>query len=231
MESLPQELIDKFIDNLPHYSLRSCSLVGRRWRRRSQERIFAAVTFSSERGLALRCANIPQGPDSGVLSYVRCARFQNIHSWREPALFGRILRALTSMTSLLMHNATIPRPHDLPSSVSFSEFGKNIDWVTLLSPRCTVATIAALVPSLPSLERFFLFGTVPGKPPSTLPRASQRRPLVELQVHVAASGVGTALAQCGLTSRKLALIVLDAGVEQLLTLSSEVIMEFQLYGV
>lgn len=46
--SLPQELVDKVIDNLPNdvESLRACSCVSSSFRRRSQQRIFARVTIS-----------------------------------------------------------------------------------------------------------------------------------------------------------------------------------------
>ena len=134
------------------------------------------------------------------------------------------------MTTLWIFNATIPRPRDIPNSMSFGEFGKKIERLMLLSPRCTVATVTALVLSLPNLERLFLIGTAPRKPPSVLPHASQRGPLVELDLHAPGSGVGTALAQCGVTSRKLSTSVSEAGLEQLLTLSSEVIVKLQLNG-
>jgi hypothetical protein len=230
MESLAQELIDKVIDNLPHSSLHSCSLIGRRWRRRSQGRIFAFVEFSSERDLALWCANIPQGPYS-IPSYVRSVQFQDINSWRDPALFGRVLKTFTSLTKLLMLRATIPRPHELPDSVSFGEFGKKIKYLLLVSPQCTVATIAHLVLSLPNLETFFLVGIMSGNPPSNAPHVPQRRPFVELQLYTDGSEIGTPLAQCGLTTRKLCMTVLDAGLGQLLTISSEVIVELGLRGV
>jgi hypothetical protein len=91
--------------------------------------------------------------------------------------------------------------------------------------------VVALVLSFPNLESFFLTGVVSEEPFSFLPRAPQRGPLVSLRLHAAKGGIGIALAQCGLTSRKLSLIASDAGVEQLLTLSSEVIIDLELYGV
>ena len=230
MEAFPQELIDKVIDDLPHSSLRSCSLIGRRWRRRSQERFFASIEFSYEHHLVRWWTKIPQD-SGGIPSYVRHVRFMFIHGWNEPALFGRVLKTFTSMTSLFMLDTAIPPPDELPGSVSFGEFGKKTKLLGLVSPRCTVATITTLVLSLPNLERFYLLGESPKKPPSTLPHAPQRGPLVELQLHAARSGVGTTLAQCGLTSRKLSLIASDAGLEQLLTLSSEIVVELRLHDV
>jgi hypothetical protein len=230
MESFPQELIDKVIDTLPHSSLHSCSLVGRRWRRRSQEQIFASIEFSSERDVVLWCAKIPQGP-GGIPSYVRTVQFQDIPTWHEPALFGRVLKTFTSMTSLLTMEATIPQLDELLGSVPSGEFGKKTKSLVLMSPQCTVATIVALVLSFPNLERFFLIGVVSEEPLSILPRAPQRGPLVSLRLHADKSGIGIALAQCGLTSYKLSLIASDDGVEQLISLSSEMITDLELYGV
>jgi len=229
MDSLPQELIDKIIDNLPHSSLPSFSLVARRWQRRSQRRIFTFVPFSSERDLALWSTRIPQDP-GGIPSYVCSTEFMRIHSWREPALFGRVLKNLTSLTVLWISDTMIPQPDQLPSSVTFGEFGEAVKCLTLFSPRCTVETITSLVLSFPNLEEFFLIGSVSKRPVTTLTRAPQRRPLVALELYGVENGVGAALAQCGLTSRKLSLTVHDAGLEQLLTLSSEVIVELELSG-
>jgi hypothetical protein len=134
------------------------------------------------------------------------------------------------MTSLFMLKTAIPRPRNIPNSVPFSEFGQKIDWLMLLSPQCTVSTIMAFILSLPNLERFYLIEPTPKKPPPTLQHASQMRQLAELHLHAAGSGVGTALAQCGLTSRKLSLVVSEPGLEQLLTLSSEVVVELGLSG-
>lgn len=230
MASLPQELIDETIDNLPRSSMYSCSLVARGWRRRSQTHIFAFVTFSSECDLVLWRTKIPQGP-GGIPSYVRFARFQDISSWREPVLFGRVLKKLTSLAGLVIVNTKIPRPYELPGSVSLGEFGKGVESLVISSPRCTVATLASFILSFPNLETFLFVGEVSKKrPPTMLRRASQRRPLESLGLFEIRGEVGIALARYGLTSRKLSLNVRDAGLEQLLTVSSEVIVELELSG-
>jgi hypothetical protein len=136
-----------------------------------------------------------------------------------------------SMTGLLMLNTALPWPRNVPNSVSFGEFGKEIDWLMLLSPQRAVVKIAAFVLSLPNLGSLFLVGAALKKPPSTLPHAPQRRLLTALRPHAAESGVGTALVQCGLTSCKIFSIVSDAGLERPLTLSSEVMVELELSGV
>jgi len=229
MDSLPQELIDKIIDDIPHPSLPSCSLVARRWRRGSQRRDFASVTFSSEHDLVLWCTSIPQ--DQGdIPSYVRTAEFKSIISWRKPALFGRVLKELTSLRALRISDTMVPRPDQLPSSATFGEFGKALKLLIVMEPRCTATTITSFVLSFPNLEDLFLVGEVSEGPVAVLPHTPQREPLVSLWLDDVENGAGISLAQCGLTSRQLSLTVYDAGLEALLTLSSEVIVELSLTG-
>lgn len=228
MESLPQELIDNIIDNIPHSSLRSCSSVARRWRR-SQERLFAWVLFGFEGKLDAWCTDIPQDP-GGIPSYVHFVRFRNITSWDEPELFGRVLKKFTSMTMLWITNTRIPRPDRVLNSVPFGEFGKKVECLMLCSPRYTAATITSSVLLLLNLEDFLLSGTVWDKPLVVLPPASRRSPLKALQLYASDSTVGTALARCGLTSCALSLVIYEPGLEQLLTLSSDVIVELGLSG-
>ena len=135
---------------------------------------------------------------------------------------------------LWIANTRIPQPDQLPDSVSFGEFGKTVEFLMLSSPLCAAATIASLVLSFPNLEDFLFTGgegEVSKMPDATLPRAAQRRPLVSLVLCGVEDRVGFAPAQCGLTSRKVSLAVCDAGLEQLLTLSSEVMVELALFGV
>jgi hypothetical protein len=57
------------------------------------------------------------------------------------------------------------------------------------------------------------------------------RPLIKPQLRAAERGVGIVLAQCGLTFRKISSIVSEVGLEHLLTLPSDVIVELNLCGV
>lgn len=229
MDSLPQELIDKIIDHLPDSDTHSYSLIAKPWRQRSQKHYFASVVFSREEYVVRWCKNIPQDPD-GIPSYVRSVQFLSIHSWREPVLFGRILKMFTSMTNLQITDTDIPQPDEVPGSVPFGEFGEKIKALTLWSTRCTIATIGSLVFSLPNLEDLFLAGKVPREPPTILPHASRRGPLASLQLYTTASGVGASLAQSGLESYKLYLFVSDLGLEQVLAASSKVVVVLELCG-
>ena len=112
----------------------------------------------------------------------------------------------------------------------FGEFGKKVECLMLCSPRYTAATITSSVLLLLNLEDFLLSGTVWDKPLVVLPPASRRSPLKALQLYASDSTVGTALARCGLTSCALSLVIYEPGLEQLLTLSSDVIVELGLSG-
>jgi hypothetical protein len=105
MDSIPQELIDAIIDNVPHSSLPSCSLVAKRWRRKSQRRVLSTITFSSEDEVNRWCADIPR---DGISSYVRCLKIEDIYCWDESALLSRMLETLNSLTKLSMDEVKIP---------------------------------------------------------------------------------------------------------------------------
>ena len=230
MDSFPQELIDTIIDHLPDSDTHSSSLVAKRWRPRSQQHYFASVEFSCEDHIVRWCAKIPQDPD-GIPSYVRSVRFLCIHHWREPALFGRVLKTFTSMTNLWIDETDIPQPDKVPGSVSFDEFGKEIKHLTLWSIRCPVATIVSMVLSFPNLEDFIATGLPSGEIPAILPHTPQRRPLASLRLYAPTCGIGPAMARCGLKSYRLSLCLSDAGLVQILTLSSRVVVELELYGM
>ena len=77
MDSIPQELIDAIIDYIPQSSLPSCSLVAKRWQRKSQKRVLGAIAFSSEHEVKRWCTDIPQDSD-GISLYVRHVTIEKI---------------------------------------------------------------------------------------------------------------------------------------------------------
>ena len=48
LNDLPKELLDDVIDSIPHANLKQCSLVGKRWVHRCQERLFERFTLSAQ---------------------------------------------------------------------------------------------------------------------------------------------------------------------------------------
>jgi hypothetical protein len=149
MDSIPQELIDAIIDNVPQSSLPSCSLVAKRWRRESQRRVLSIIPFSSEDKVNCWCTGIPRDSDS-ISSYVRHIKIKKIFRWAEPALFGCMLETLSSLTELSLDKTEIP--DELPGHISRGEFGKGITTLYLHYTYCTLVTMASTILSLPDLK-------------------------------------------------------------------------------
>jgi len=230
MDSIPQELIDAITDNVPHSSLPSCSLVAKRWRRKSQRRVLAIITFSSEGKMKRWCTDIPRD-SHGISSYVRHVRLGGISSWAEPAILSRMLGSLSSLTTLSMYGIEIP--DEFPGHISRGEFGKGITTLDLYLPYCPSWTLASTILSLPDLKELCLEDFIesreimmPNEPLST-----QRGPLESLELRGDMGRIGEALAKFRFTSRRLTLRVEITGIEQLLLLSSEMIVELNLCGV
>jgi hypothetical protein len=230
MDSLPQELINAIIDTVPRSSLRSCSLVAKRWRRRSQQRTFGVIIINSEYKANLWCKNIPQESD-GVSSFVRLAHFRHISRWDEPELFGRVLRGLTSLKSLWVLHTEIP--DELRDHISRGEIGKTIDTLVFYFPLCTHTTTMPIILSLPSLKNLIVRsdGLRSEEPLSIHPITSRRGPLDWLRLHGDVSGVGETLVKYRFMSRRLFLDSSIPCIERLIVLSAETVVELKLYGV
>jgi hypothetical protein len=224
MESIPQELIDTIIDSVPESSLRSCSLVAKRWRRTSQRRVLSFIPFSSERKVDRWCTDIPRD-SGGISSYVRRVKIWGI-CWADPALFSRMLETLSSLTELSLEETEIP--DELPGHISRGEFGKGITALYLHHTYCTLATMTSMILSLPDLKELTVdCEDTPEEPPLTDSVTSQRGPLDSLELHGYVGGIGQALAESRLTSSRLTLDTDITGVEQLLMLSSEIVVELE----
>jgi len=236
MDSLPQELIDAIIDNVPQPSLPSCSLVAKRWRRKSQQRVLSTISFQSEDKVKRWCTDIPQASD-GISSYVRHVNIEEIYSWTEPALLSRMLGSLSSLTALSIYGIEIP--DELPGCISRGGLGKGITTLGLRLPCCTLATLTSMILLLPSLKELSVEDFIedcevmmPNEPPSTCSVTSKRGPLesLELRGH-GVNRIGEALAKFRFTSRRLTSHVDITGIQQLLLLSSEMVVELTLWGV
>ena len=236
MDSLPQELIDAIIDNVPQPSLPSSSLVAKRWRRKSQQRVLGTISFSSEHEVKRWCTDIPRDSD-GISSYVRHVIFEEIYSWTEPALLGRTLGSLSSLTALSTYGIEIP--DELPDCISRGELGKGITTLDLHLPYCKLATLTSMILLLPSLKELSVEDFIedcefmmPNEPPSTCSVTSKRGPLESLELRGnGMNRIGEALAKFQFTSRRLTSHVNITGIQQLLLLSSEMVVELTLWGV
>jgi hypothetical protein len=227
MDSIPQELIDAIIDNVPQSNLRSCSLVANRWRQKSQRRVLSTIQFSSEDKVNRWCTDIPRDSD-GISSYVRHVEIWRI-SWAEPALFSRMLGTLSSLTTLSIYVAEIPG--ELPGHISRGAFGKGITALHICCIYCTLATMTSMVLLLSDLKELIVeCEGEPEGPPLTDSVTPQRGPLDSLELHGCVGGIGEALAKFRFISSRLTLDLNITGVEQLLMLSSEIVVELKLRG-
>ena len=229
MDSLPQELINAIIDNLPVSGLRSSSLVARRWRRRSQQRTFNCIVIESEYAAYLWCKNVSQESD-GTSSFVHFAHFIDIPQWNDPTLFGRVLKGLASLTALWVFDTGIP--DELQDRISRGELGKEITTLGFLFPLCTHATMMSLVLSLPSLKKLVVQGNglTSGESPPVHLVTSCGGPLDRLLLRGDVNGVGETLVKSRFMSRRLILDLSIPCAEQLIALSAETMVELQLYG-
>lgn len=112
--------------------------------------------IESEYEADLWCKNVSQESD-GTSSFVHFAHFIDIPQWNEPALFGRVLKGLASLTALWVFDTGIL--DELQDRISRGELGKEITTLGILFPLCTHATMMSLVLSLPSLKRLVVQGS------------------------------------------------------------------------
>jgi len=228
MDSIPQELIDAIIDNVPLPSLPSCSLVAKRWQRRSQQRVFATISFSSEDEV-FWYTDIKRDSDR-ISSYVRHVKINEIYFWHEPALLSRMLGSFSSLTALSIYRTNIL--DELPGPISRGELGKGITTLNLHYLNYMFSTLTSMILLLPDLKELHIEDCdgVPGGPLPTYSVAPQRGPLDSLELLGRMGGIGEALAKFRFTSRRLTLGMRIAGMEQLLLLSSQTVVELHLYG-
>ena len=186
--------------------------------------------IESEYEAHLWCKNVSQESD-GISSFVHFAHFIGIPWWNEPALFGRVLKGLTSLTSLWVFDTGIP--DELQDRISRGELGKEITTLGFLFPLCTHATIMSLVLSLPSLKKLVVQGNgLTSEEPLPIHTATPHGgPLDRLQLRGDVSGVGETLVKSRFMSRRLIFDLSIPCAEQLIALSAETMAELQLYGV
>jgi hypothetical protein len=124
MDSIPQELIDAIIDNIPHSSLPSCSLVAKRWRRKSQQRVLQCHLVLIRRPSESLVQTHPTGLGWHLILRSPPQKSAYLRDWAKPVLFSRMLGTLSSLTALSMYATEIP--DELPGHISRGEFGKGI---------------------------------------------------------------------------------------------------------
>lgn len=230
MESLTQELLDAVIDYVPLYNADSCSLVARRWQKRSQKRYFSSIVFSQEYDVVRWYTNIPQDPN-GIPAYADSVEFQNIRCWRDPTIFGQVLKCFSRVKTLTITDTMI-KSSEVDNIVSSGEFGRELISLVLLTPWSTVPTLMPLILSFPNLSELTIDSITPVEPPvSVLPEKTWKaKPLQSLELAWLQGEDIEFIGSCGITSRRFELVVGDVMVEKIIAYHSKTMGELVLQG-
>ena len=233
MDSVPQELIDAIIDNLSRNSLCSSSLIAKRWRTKSQRRIFNSIRLSTEDKVNRWHPDIQRGRNR-IVPYVHSVELHKISSWNEPTLPGRVLKGFLSLKTLVVHQSAIP--DELLAQISRGEFGRGITTLHIRFPLCKLSAIISMIFSLPDLKDLTvsLDQTPPGRLPSTPPVAPKRGPLDRLELYhygYEKNGITETLIQSRLTFRCLRSTCHLRNILRLLAISSETLVRLEVSGV
>jgi len=200
MEYLAQELTDGIIDCVPLECMRSCSLVARNWRRRSQQRNFEIIWFKNEDLAGRWYTRISQDPE-GIPSYVRLAQFGGLSYCREPGMLDRILRCFVNLRSLRLIQVELSLLSEQRNPIRFDNFGRGVTELLINNPVCTYSTFISLILSLPCLDNLVLLNPEPkGTPPPTS-LSTPKRVLKELSLSRGRLEVAITLSQCPLSFR------------------------------
>ncbi|KAF9648587.1 hypothetical protein BDM02DRAFT_3115208 [Thelephora ganbajun] len=228
MESLAQELLEAIIDHVPPHHVRPCSLVARRWRKRSQQRYFGSVILSREHEAIRWYTNIPQDPD-GIPSYARDVEIQSIRCWRDPTVLGRVLKCFSRVKTLVICETHLPSS-EVQKIVASSEFGREVTSLIFISPRSTMPELMQLILSFPNLRELMINSISQTEPPASIPpdKTWQKEPLQSLELSSLHSKEMEFIALCGITSRRIDLSLGDAMIEKIIACSSETVSELLL---
>ena len=231
MDSLPQEIIDEIINYLPLRSnLRSSSLVAKSWRKTSQQRLLRVIRFLNETKVNDWYTYTRDEPD-GIASYVQVTKFRHITKWKDPTLFIRVLKSLTSLTKLLMLDTEIP--DEILELFSHGELGRRITVLHLRAPLCSISTVISMSLSLPNLQKLCVDDCMitSRKTPSTHAVLPRREPLNSLFLSGHVDEVVEALTNSQFTSRRLLFDFRIPNIQRLLISSSTIIRELMLVGM
>ena len=230
MELLAQELLEDIIDHVPRKNTPSCSLVARRWRRRSQQHHFRDLIFSREHEVVSWYTNVSQDPD-GIPSYVHDVEFQSIRVWRDPTRLSRVLECFSRVKILTFSETGIPSD-EVRKLVSSDKFGRDVISLTFISPVSTIPTLMSLTLSLPNLRELMIDFVVQAEPTTFIPpdKTWERGPLQSLELSWLSSTEIASIVLYGVLSRKVDLSVRDVTMDKIIVCSSETIQELRLQG-
>ena len=152
MQTLPQELVDRIIDELAHLkchqAIAQYSLISRAWVTRTQWHHFEQIDFESLEELERWRRNIEPDP-AGVSRHVRELVFAYITSLEA---FEAHIRAFTRVEDLKFVDCSFALS---PSVVDcFAPMGSSLVRLSIFDLETTSGAIASLLAALPGLKRF-----------------------------------------------------------------------------
>ena len=231
MDSLPHEIIDKIIDDLPLFSLRHSSLVAKRWRTRSQQRVLYKIYLVGGAMVRDWHREIQSNPGR-ISSYVQFAIFKYIPYWTDPWLLCRVLANLSSLTTLWILHTEIP--DKMPERVSQGGLGEGVTTLHLQGLRCPLSRLVSVILAFPGLQDLTISDPVlteSWEAPPTYPMLPRRKPFDSLYITGIADRVPGTLANAQFTSRRLIFDVQAESMQRFLVISSVTIVKLVLMGV
>ena len=156
MRTLPQELVDKIIDQLASqeirlfYNIAPCSLVSRAWVTRIQQHVFEFIIFHDSEKLGRWCRKIEPDP-AGVSRHTRHLIFYNIDT-----LTGveKHIRAFTRVEKMEINQCNFLL---LPSVAEcFAPMGSSLTKLEICESPTSSCIITSMLAALPQLKDFSL---------------------------------------------------------------------------
>lgn len=223
MERVPQELVDKFIDELKEdeESLLACSLISRCWVGRSRHHLFQRIVFTTAEVFAKYCDLFPTG--HSVQSYIRgVAVIQwNRQPWvNKQALHCGLehLKTFRSLESLILAgitNGSTQNGNAIEALADgFGEVAPSIKTVKLVHWKVSPTALIEFICRFPSLDNLvvedmdYLVGLPDWKRPFKFPRFAGRFEFTDSYGHGSAEKFLRLLSRLPLSFRE---ISIDAG--------------------
>lgn len=163
MTNLPQELVDKIIDELAQfgsiYTLRSCCLVQKRWVERSRRHLFKEITLYAMNHLRNWIKSIPLGP-YGPYHHVRSLTYR-----QGPAVLGpkQLLdlhpghfTSFTKLESLQIFNLSLSRFTSTSMKKTFEPVGRFMRTLVVKDVVLTLNSLLMFLVHFPRLETLHL---------------------------------------------------------------------------
>jgi hypothetical protein len=187
MEKLPQELVEKVIDNVRYVDLRACSLVGRRWVERAHWRMWGSgyCWFIDRRRLDSCRSKLLAGTGSMIVERTHTLTLNStaVRAWAEH--FRDVDAVLPQLKSLIIANAQLRLHNDV--AVLKRSFGNTLLSLSLNRVTMRSKHFYPILSSFPNLDNLSIVGLQLSEPPPgsapACPRTQGKLTLVGEDAH------------------------------------------------